>query len=118
MSILDSTEIGLWFELPNLEPFLYIGIILLVFKIEGNIPEEKDWLKRITSWSDTSLCISLTISIGILLGPSLFSCFKEEIMLETLVLLAGVLNLEFYLEYYQILYLGVGDNHNIFSCKI
>ena len=118
MSLLDSTKIVLWFELPNLEPFLYIGIILLVFKIEGNIPEEKDWLKRIASWSDKSLCISITISIGILLGPSFLPCFKDEIMLETLVLLAGVLYLEFYLEYYQILYLGVGGNHNIFSWKI
>ena len=27
-------------------------IILLVFKIEGNIPENKDWWKRIASWSE------------------------------------------------------------------
>ena len=29
-----------------------MGIILLVFKIEGNIPENKDWWKRIASWSE------------------------------------------------------------------
>ena len=28
-----------------------------LFKIEGNIPGEKDWLKRIASWSDMSLFI-------------------------------------------------------------
>ena len=27
-------------------------MILPLYKIEGNIPEEKDWLKRIVSWSD------------------------------------------------------------------
>ena len=97
---------------------MYIGIILLVFKTEGNVPEEKDWLKGIASWSNTSLCISITISIGILLGPSFLPSFKDEKRLETLVPLAGVLYLEFYLEQYQTLYLGVGGNHNIFSWKI
>ena len=71
MSILDSKEIGLYFEHINLGPFFYIGIILLVFKIEGNIPEEKDWLKRIASWSDMSLFNSFRILVEILLGPSL-----------------------------------------------
>ena len=26
--------------------FLYVCVILLVFKIEGNIPEKKDWLNK------------------------------------------------------------------------
>ena len=47
--MLDSKEICLWFEHSSLQLFLYIGIILLVFKIDGNILEEKDWLKRIGS---------------------------------------------------------------------
>ena len=38
----DTKEIGRWFDHSNLETFLYIGIILLFFKIEGNILEEKD----------------------------------------------------------------------------
>ena len=73
---------------------MYIGIILLVFKIEGNIPEEKDWLKRIASWSDMSLFNSFRILIRILLGPSLFFLFKEEIMLEISVLSVGVIKNE------------------------
>ena len=47
--MLDRKEIGLYFLQFKLEPFLYIGIVLLVFKIEVNILEEKDWLKRVTS---------------------------------------------------------------------
>ena len=64
---------------------------MLVFKIEGNIPEEKDWLKRTASWSDMSLFNSFRILIGILLGPWLLSWFKEEIMLETSVLSVRVI---------------------------
>ena len=30
--------------------FLCIGIVFLVSKIEGNIPEEKDWLKGLARW--------------------------------------------------------------------
>ena len=45
--------------------------MLLVFKTEGNIPEEKDWLKRVASWSDMSLFNSFRILIEILLGQSL-----------------------------------------------
>ena len=29
--------------------FLYVCVILLVFKIEGNIPEKKDWLNKYAS---------------------------------------------------------------------
>ena len=46
LSVLESKEIGLQFEHFSLETFSYIGFILLVFKIERNIPEEKDWLNR------------------------------------------------------------------------
>ena len=49
----------------------------MVFKIERNIPEGKDWLKRIASWSDMSLFNSFRILIGILLGPSLFDLRKR-----------------------------------------
>ena len=45
----------------------------MVFEIEGNIPEEKDWLKRIASWSYMSLLNHFRILIGILLVPSLLS---------------------------------------------
>ena len=69
--MLDSKGIDLKFEHSNSEPFLYIGIILLIFKIEGNIPEENDWLKKIASWSYTALFNSFRILVGILLGPSL-----------------------------------------------
>ena len=62
---------------------MYIGITLLVFETDGNIPEEKDCLKRIVSWSDMSLLNSFRILTEILLGPSLLSYFKEEIILET-----------------------------------
>ena len=43
----------------------------MVFKIEGNILEEKDWLRRIAGWSDMSLFNSFIILVAILLGPSL-----------------------------------------------
>ena len=45
--MLESKEIGPWFEYSSLEPFLHLGIFLLVFKSEGKTPEEKDWLKGI-----------------------------------------------------------------------
>ena len=46
---------GLQFEEHlNLKLFLDIGIILLVFKVERNIPEKKDWFKMIASWFDMS----------------------------------------------------------------
>ena len=47
----------LWVYIPLLShnPFLYVGVILLVFKSGENIPEEKDWLERIASWSGISL---------------------------------------------------------------
>ena len=63
----------------------------MVFEIEGNIPEEKDWLKRIASWSNMSLLNHFRILIGILLVPSLLSWFKEEVMLETSLLPFGVI---------------------------
>ena len=62
---------------------MYIGITLLVFETDRNIPEEKDCLKRIVSWLDMSSFNSFRILTEILLGPSLLSYFKEEIILET-----------------------------------
>ena len=56
-----------------------------------NIPEEKDWLKRIAKSSDMSLFSSFRILTGTLLGPSTLSFFKEEIMFETSVLSVGVI---------------------------
>ena len=53
-------------------------MILLVFKIEGNIPEQKDWLKRIVSWSDMSLFNSFRILVEILLGPSLYFDLRKR----------------------------------------
>ena len=34
---------------------MYIGIILLVFKLAANNPVENDWLNRNASWSDMYL---------------------------------------------------------------
>ena len=56
---------------------MYIGIMLMFFKIEGNIPEP--------------FFNNFRILVGMLLGPSLLSRFKEEIMLQKSVLLVGVL---------------------------
>lgn len=56
---------------------MYIGIMLMFFKIEGNIPEP--------------FFNNFRILVGMLLGPSLSSRFKEEIMLQKSVLLVGVL---------------------------
>ena len=55
-----------------------------------------------------SLFNSFTILLGILLGSSLLSWFKEVVILEVSVLSVGIM----------ILYLGLGDNENIFSWKI
>ena len=52
---------------------------------------------------------SFTILLGILLGSSLLSWFKEVVILEVSVLSVGII---------MILYLGLGDNENIFSWKI
>ena len=56
-----------------------------------------------------SLFNSFTILLGILLGSSLLSWFKEVVILEVSVLSVGII---------MILYLGLGDNENIFSWKI
>ena len=91
--MLGTKEIGLQFKYSssNIEPFLYIRIILLDFKIEGNIPEAKDWFNKNASWSDTFLFNNFKILVGILFGPLLFSRFKEEIILGTLILSVGVI---------------------------
>ena len=75
----------------SLEPFLYVGIILLVLKREGKILEEKDGFKGISSWSDMSLFSSLRILVKILYGPSLLSSSKEQIILNTSELSIGVI---------------------------
>ena len=54
--MLDCKEIGLYFLQFKLEPFLHIGIALLVFKIEVNLLKEKDWLKRIASCLSQGYC--------------------------------------------------------------
>ena len=59
--MLESKEIGLEFEKSDFERFLCIGIILLVFKIAGNNPEEKDLLNKNASWSDMSLFANFKI---------------------------------------------------------
>ena len=99
----------MWYGL-NFEPLLYIGIILLVFKIEGSNPEEKDWLKSNASWSDMSLFNNFRILVWILFGSSLLSRFKEEIILETSVLSVGVVKSDSVFK--------SGKCHNIFSWKI
>ena len=53
-SMLESKEIGLQFR-QTLCFFLYIGIILLFFKLAANNPVENDWLNRNASWSDMYL---------------------------------------------------------------
>ena len=49
MSFQSFVKIDLYFEHSSLKIFLYLGIILLVFKNEGEIPEGKDWLERTAS---------------------------------------------------------------------
>ena len=38
--ILVSREIGLYYSNSNLKPFLYTGIVLILFKIEGSVLQE------------------------------------------------------------------------------
>ena len=78
----------------------------MIFKIEGNILDEKDWLRRIAGWPDMYLFNSFKILVGILLGPSILSGFKIEIMLEISALTVGV-----------IFYLRVEGNQKIFLGK-
>ena len=59
---------------------------MLVFKIKGNTSEEKDWLKRVASWS---LFDTFRIMFGTLLLASLLPRVKEEKMLEGSVLSVG-----------------------------
>ena len=42
--MLQRKEMGLWFEDSSLEHFLYIGVILLVFRCEEKSSEKKNWL--------------------------------------------------------------------------
>ena len=55
-----------------------------------NNAEDKDWLNSNASWPDMSVFNSFKILVGILLGPSILSRFKEEI-LETSVLSVGIM---------------------------
>ena len=82
----------LWVYSPllSLNPFLYVGVILLVFKSGENIPEEKDWLERISSWSGISLLRSFKILIEKLFGPSLSTL--KEVILNTSEVSIGVTN--------------------------
>ena len=54
----------------NFESFLWIGVILLVLKMFGNISYEKDMLKREVSRLDISLFKSYRTLVGILFGPT------------------------------------------------
>ena len=73
---------------------MFTGIILIVFKIEENIPKKNDRLKKISNCCNIVLLFKSFINlVGILLDPLLLPKFKEEIMLETSILSAGVVNL-------------------------
>ena len=85
-------------------------MILLIFKIEGNIPEAKGWLNKNASWSDMPLYNNLKILVGKLFFPSLLPSFKEGIMLETSLLSVEVIK--------KVQYLRVGGNQNIFYRQI
>ena len=63
--MLDSNEIGLYFEYSNLDPFLNIALTFLVFKVKQNILEEINWLKMI----DISSFDNFKTLVEILLGP-------------------------------------------------
>ena len=65
------------------EPFFYTGIILLASKIKGKIPEEKDCLKRIASWSNLFLFSRFRVLVRILFGLSLLFSNTEGITLNT-----------------------------------
>ena len=70
--MLDSKDIILWFDHSILESSLCVGIILLNFKIKGNI-WKKDWLKWIPSRSDMPLfCSCRTADICLGLGRNVW----------------------------------------------
>ena len=46
ISMLQSKKQTYSLNILTFSLFLYVCVILLVFKIEGNIPEKKDWLNK------------------------------------------------------------------------
>ena len=70
---------------------MYIGIILLLFRIEGNIPEAKKIGGARMSFGQMSLFHTFKFLIGILFGQSFLSCFKKEIISETSILSVGAI---------------------------
>ena len=49
ISMLQSKKQTYSLNILTFSLFLYVCVILLVFKIEGNIPEKKDWLNKYAS---------------------------------------------------------------------
>ena len=70
--MLGDIETGLWFEYLSFESFLSIVVTLLVPKIVGKEPHEKEGLNKTANWSDISFFISFKILIGILSGLKAF----------------------------------------------
>ena len=65
LAVFDKTEIGDSLNILILS-LLWTGIILIVFKMFGNILGESHRLKREANWLDISLFKRLTILVGIL----------------------------------------------------
>lgn len=64
----------------NILSFLWITVILLVFKMPGNVPDESDRLKKEASWLDLSLFKNLRTLVGILFSSTSSWTAKEEMM--------------------------------------
>ena len=86
---------GLKFETPILDSFLWIGIILEILRIDGKHPDEKELLQILEIGVEIALLMSLTISFGILFGPVLLFVSNLDIISSISLDVVGLIKNEF-----------------------
>ena len=57
--MLDNKDIGLWFEQNCFDSFLWTGITLAIFRMDGNTPDEKDRLNMSDRWVECHFFLAL-----------------------------------------------------------
>ena len=96
----------------SFESFLWIGVTLLIFKIDGKTPDENERLNNSVNWNEISLLSNLRTLVGMLFGPFAFSGLRDEIISDTSVLSVGDTKKEF------TLILGRKPDNVLFECLI
>ena len=76
--------------------FLYTGTTLAILRTDGNIPDEKEKLKRSTKGLDISFFRRIKMLFGTLYGPTDLFLSRDDMMLALSSLLAGWIKNDFF----------------------